>query len=233
MIAEFNSGDSTMDITFHIGDFSLEITVPGNPFHHKNNSDITFCKGCHAFILNFTLFNKTLPSLLIEGLRFPDWPDFDFDFNLPVCLFGQFFDSGRCTDCDGCMVCQDTPTNCLDFCFDPLCGTCDDANEGSCLDCSFGGVFSILNGVCECADGFFRSDSNSECSIGGVACSALNLIDRCDRCSSDNGLLFGDCLSCKGSFFLQPFSRSCLDYCPSGSIGLLNICGEFPLGPVF
>jgi hypothetical protein len=53
MIAKWNEVDSTMDISFYIGEFTLEITVFGNPFHHKKDTDITFCKGCHAFVLNF------------------------------------------------------------------------------------------------------------------------------------------------------------------------------------
>jgi hypothetical protein len=57
MIAKFNDGDSTMDITFCIGEFTLDITIAGNPFHHKPNTDIIFCKNCHAFVLNFKLFN--------------------------------------------------------------------------------------------------------------------------------------------------------------------------------
>jgi hypothetical protein len=39
-------------------------------------------------------------------------------------------------------------------------------------------------------------------------------------------------LSCEGNFFLQPNSRTCVDYCPSGTFApLANRCGdfEFPL----
>jgi len=57
MIAKFNDVDSTMDITFNIGGFNLDITIAGNPFHMKPDTDIIFCKECHAFVLNFKLFN--------------------------------------------------------------------------------------------------------------------------------------------------------------------------------
>jgi len=221
-----------MDINIDLGGFNLEFTIAGNPFHHKNNSDIIFCKNCHAFVLNFMLFNKAINAPEIEGLRFD--LDFDFDFSLPVCLIGQFFDLGRCTDCDGCEVCEGSATQCTETCDDPECANCDSwLPNATCNDCSGNGVASLLNGVCECLDGFLRADPTSLCGAGGLPCLDLNVFDRCDRCNSDNGSWFGDCLSCKGAFFLQPFTRSCLDYCPSGSIGLLNICGEFPLGPVF
>jgi hypothetical protein len=73
-----------MDIIFHIGEFNVEFTISGNPFHHKPNSDIVFCKNCHAFVLNFQLFNQPLPSADIEGLRF----SLDFPFERPVCTIG-------------------------------------------------------------------------------------------------------------------------------------------------
>jgi hypothetical protein len=75
-----------MDFTFYIGEFTVEFTVPGNPFHHKKDSDITFCKNCEAFVLNFKIFNQNLPKLDIDALRWQ--PDFDFDFSLPVCVIG-------------------------------------------------------------------------------------------------------------------------------------------------
>jgi len=86
MVAKFNNIDATMDITFCIGEFTMELTIAGNPFHQKKDSDITFCKNCHAYVLNFKLFNKNIPKIDIEGLRLN--PDFSFDFSLPTCIIG-------------------------------------------------------------------------------------------------------------------------------------------------
>jgi hypothetical protein len=86
LIAKWISVDGTMDIDFHIGDFQLDITVAGNPFHQKNGTDIIFGKGLHAFVLNIKLFNQAITRPEIEINRFE--PSFPFDFNLPVCTIG-------------------------------------------------------------------------------------------------------------------------------------------------
>jgi hypothetical protein len=139
LIARWNDIDATMDITFHIGEFELGFTLSGNPFHHKKDTDIVFCKNCHAFILNAVFFNQPLQLPEIEGLRFE--PNFPFDFSLPTCLFGQFFENDRCTDCDGCLVCAESATNCVEACFDLECSSCDDSSEGAaCHDCSGNGL---------------------------------------------------------------------------------------------
>ena len=222
-----------MDISFYIGDFALEFTIDGNPFHGKLDSDITFCKGCHAFVLNFKIFNKILglPEIQLPGLRLPD---FDFDFNLPVCPIRSFLFDGDCEPClDICGSCTGAADNCLDLgCADKDCTLCSGLGLLDCLDC---GIHPLVAGVCECADGFFRNDPDSPCSIGGVACGLLDVVSMgCAQCESGLGNWWDDCLSCTGNFFLQPFTRSCLEYCPSGSIGLLNRCGlEFPSGPAF
>ena len=92
---------------------------------------------------------------------------------------------------------------------------------------------SKFNGVCECLSGYERDGPLGLCGVGGVICSVGAAVGRCDRCQSNNGPWWGDCLSCQGNFFLQPFSRTCADYCPSGSIGLLNRCGGFDVPLVF
>jgi hypothetical protein len=85
-----------------------------------------------------------------------------------------------------------------------------------------------LNGVCECVDGLTRPNGSGPCEVGGLVCSKSDVAGICDRCDSDLGLFYGDCLSCLGDFFLQPGSRSCLNYCPSGTLpGLANRCGDF------
>jgi hypothetical protein len=85
-----------------------------------------------------------------------------------------------------------------------------------------------LNGVCVCLAGFTRNTETGKCEVGGVKCSLTDVIGICDRCDSDLGLWYGDCLSCTGNFFLQPNSRTCVDYCPSGTFAPLNNrCGEF------
>jgi hypothetical protein len=56
-----------MDIDFHIGDFQLDITVAGNPFHQKNGTDIIFGKGLHAFVLNIKLFNQAITRPEIDN----------------------------------------------------------------------------------------------------------------------------------------------------------------------
>merc|ERR1712045_6472 len=40
LISRYHEADGTTDITFHIGEFQLEFTVAGNPFHHKKDTDI-------------------------------------------------------------------------------------------------------------------------------------------------------------------------------------------------
>jgi len=86
LIAKWSDVDATMDLTFHIGEFKVEFTINGNPFHHKQNSDITFGRNLDAFVLNFKIFNANLPKFDIDALR---WDlDFDFDFSLPVCVIG-------------------------------------------------------------------------------------------------------------------------------------------------
>jgi hypothetical protein len=86
LIAKYIDLEASMDINIYIGDFNIAFTIAGNPFHHKNNSDIIFCKNCHAFVLNFKIFNKAISLPEIEGLRFD--PDFNFDFSLPTCIIG-------------------------------------------------------------------------------------------------------------------------------------------------
>jgi hypothetical protein len=90
LISRYHEVDGTMDITFHIGEFQLEFTVAGNPFHHKKDTDIIFCPGCHAFVLNFKLFNQPIQLPDIEGLRFdpPQFGGLPFDFNKPICAIG-------------------------------------------------------------------------------------------------------------------------------------------------
>jgi hypothetical protein len=83
-ITRWNDIDASMDIAFHIGEFQLDISIAGNPFHHKRDTDITFGKNMHAFVLNAKFFNQAIPKADIEGLRF----SFDFDFDRPVCLIG-------------------------------------------------------------------------------------------------------------------------------------------------
>jgi hypothetical protein len=85
-IAKWNDADASMEIDFHIGEFELNIIMPGNPFHQKNNTDIIFGKNIHAFVLNIKIFNQNIPRIDLEGLRFE--PSFDFDFSLPVCNIG-------------------------------------------------------------------------------------------------------------------------------------------------
>jgi len=229
MIAKWNEIDSTMDITFHIGEFTLEITKFGNPFHQKKDTGITFCKGCHAFVLNFSLFNQVIQLPQLEGLRLQ--PEFSFDFSLPTCPIRSFLFGGSCEPClDICGSCSGSADNCILGCADKECSLCSGLGLLDCVDC---GIHPLLDGVCECAEGFIRNDPESPCSIAGVACTVLDLVGRCTKCETGLGNWWDDCNSCEGPFFLQPFTRSCLDYCPSGSIGLFNICGEFSLGPVF
>jgi hypothetical protein len=136
LIVKYNLADQSTDITFCLGEFTLELTATGNPFHHKKDTDIKFCAGCDAFVLNFKLFNQPIPKSEVEGLRF----DFEFPFEQPVCTIGQFFFGDRCSDCEGCSVCSDSATNCVDACFDSECASCDDSSEGSaCHDCGLNG----------------------------------------------------------------------------------------------
>ena len=233
IVAKWFDASKTMDIKFYIGEFELDFSMNGNPFHHKNNSDIIFCKNCNAFVLNFKIFNQNLPKIEVDGLR---WNlDFDFDFNLDVCAIGSFLFGGSCTPCvDGCDVCEGSADNCQTGCYDVECSSCDNSSQDSpCHDCSGNGLASLLNGVCECLSGYERDGPLGLCGVGGVICSVGAAVGRCDRCQSNNGPWWGDCLSCQGNFFLQPFSRTCADYCPSGSIGLLNRCGGFDVPLVF
>jgi hypothetical protein len=84
LIAKFNLANQTTDISFCIGEFTLELTAAGNPFHHKKDTDIRFGSGIHAFVLNFKLFNQPIPKTDIEGLRF----ELEFPFERPVCTIG-------------------------------------------------------------------------------------------------------------------------------------------------
>jgi hypothetical protein len=89
-----------------------------------------------------------------------------------------------------------------------------------------------LNGVCECLEGFFREDNSTPCYVGGLPCTLADVVGRCSKCTTGLGTWFGDCLSCQSGFFLQPNSRTCTDYCPSGTfLPFDNRCGdfEFPL----
>jgi hypothetical protein len=140
LVAKWNEGDATMDIDFHIGEFELDITVPGNPFHQKKDTDIIFGKGIHAFVLNMKIFNQNLPKIEFDRFRWE--PDFDFNFSLPVCNIGQFLFGDACSDCDpGCEVCEGSADNCAGACFDLECSSCDDSSEGSaCHDCSGNGL---------------------------------------------------------------------------------------------
>jgi hypothetical protein len=139
LLACWNAEDGTMDITFHMGEFSLEITKPGNPFHQRPNTDITIGKNLHGYILNFKLFNQVIQLPDIEGLRLPD---FNFDFNLPVCPIRSFFFDGACTPCrDGCDVCTDDADCADDGCADPECANCDSfLPNAACNDCSGNGL---------------------------------------------------------------------------------------------
>jgi hypothetical protein len=126
-----------------------------------NNSDIKFCAGCHAYVLNFKLFNQPIPKTDIEGFRFE--PNFPFNLERPVCTLGEFFFGDSCSDCpEGCNICSDANTCLPELCFDPLCSSCDDTSEGStCNVCGDDGT--LLNGICECVDGFFRGNADEEC----------------------------------------------------------------------
>jgi hypothetical protein len=220
-----------MDFEFYIGGFTLDITVPGNPFHHKPDTVINFGTGLHAFVLNFNLFNQPIQKPEFDLLNFE--PSFDFDFTRPVCTIGQFFFEGGCSDCaEGIKVCTDANTPAL-TCHDSECSSCDDNTQGSaCNDCGLNGKAKLLNGICECIEGYERADINTPCHLGGSLCTLGDAVGRCNRCENDTGLWYGDCLSCSDGFFLQPNSRTCTNYCPSGTFAPLeNRCGdfEFPL----
>jgi hypothetical protein len=137
--SRFMEGNGTMDFKFFANGLSYDFSIAGNPFHHSNNSDIIFGRDIHAFVLNAKLFNQNLPKADIEGLQFDI--DFEFDFNLPVCLVGQFLSNGACAPChSSCEVCEGTADNCAGTCFDLECSSCDNSSEGSpCHDCSGNG----------------------------------------------------------------------------------------------
>jgi hypothetical protein len=75
-----------MDFSVYVDLFELKLTVAGNPFHQKKDTDIQFGSRFHAFVLNNRWYNQPIQLPEMEGLKFQ--PDFDFDFNLPTCLFG-------------------------------------------------------------------------------------------------------------------------------------------------
>jgi hypothetical protein len=77
---------------------------------------------------------------------------------------------------------------------------------------------------CECKLGFSRdttdgAENYNRCSVDiDLEVPCIGAAARCDKCNTDNGNWFGDCLSCQDGFFRQFNAGTCLDYCPTGSL---------------